>query len=312
MDIHQLRYFAEVAKIKNFTRAAENCHVAQPALSQQIRKLEQLLDLKLLKRLPRGAELTSEGEILLPYVLKVLHAVKESEEVAAELRGLSRGSIKILSLPSACVYLLPPKIAAFRRDHPGIDIILEEKIATDIPELVLSGDFDLGVTQTAHPVPGMSRALIHEEDLLLAVPQGHPLSSKQECDLAEAANEPFVCTKLKTEFRNLAVDLCRRAGFEMHAAFEADHFDSLQAYCAVGMGVALIPTSVILKTLTPRPHYLKITRPTAKRRVWLLWPEHGLRNKAAEAMVPYMTGPSEDGSRPVVAARLPEKKIVKT
>src|SRR5450755_2936915 len=99
MDIHQLRYFAEVAKIKNFTRAADNCHVAKPALSQQIRKLETLLDLKLLKRLPRGAALTSEGEILLPYILKVLSAVKEAEDVVAELRGLSRGSVKILSLP---------------------------------------------------------------------------------------------------------------------------------------------------------------------------------------------------------------------
>ena len=290
MDLNCLRYFSEVARIKNFTRAAEHCHVAQPALSQQIRKLETLLNLKLLKRLPRGAELTSEGEILLPYVHKVLNAVKDCEAIAGELRGLSRGSVRIVSLPSACVYLLPPKIAAFRRDHPGIDIVLEEKIAIDIPQLVLNGEFDLGVTQTLHPIPGMTRALIHEEDLLLAVPQGHALASKQECDLAEAAGEPFVCTKEKTEFRNLAAELCRRAGFDMHAAFEADHFDSLQAYCAVGMGVALIPQSVVLKTLSPRPHYLRITRPSAKRRVWLLWPERGLRNKAAEALAPYLTG----------------------
>lgn len=289
MDIHQLQYFAEVAKQKNFTRASKICHVAQPALSQQVRKLETQLDLKLLKRLPRGAELTSEGEIILPYVLKVLSAVKEAEEIADQLHGLSRGQVRILSLPSACVYVLPPKIAAFRRDHPGINIVLEEKIATDIPTLVMSGEFDLGVTQTPAPVQGMARALIHEEDLLLAVPQGHPLASKSECELSEAAGESFVVTKLNTEFRNLAMDLCRRAGFEMHAAFEADHFDSLQAYCAVGMGVALIPSSVILKTLTPRPHYLRITRPGAKRRLWLLWPERGLKNKAAEAMVPYMT-----------------------
>src|ERR1043165_2679487 len=102
MELNPLRYFAEVAKMKNFTRAAENCHVAQPALSQQIRKLETLLNLKLLKRLPRGAELTSEGEILLPYVHKVLNAVKDCESVAAELRGLTRGSVRVVSLPSAC------------------------------------------------------------------------------------------------------------------------------------------------------------------------------------------------------------------
>jgi DNA-binding transcriptional LysR family regulator len=289
MDINQLRYFTEVAKIKNFTRAAKNCHVAQPALSQQIRKLEALLGLKLFKRLPRGAALTSEGEIILPYVQSVLNSLQEAENVAADLRGASRGSVKILSLPSACVYVLPAKVAAFKHDHPRIDIVMEEKISVDIPELVLSGAFDLGVTQALRPVPGLNRALIHEEDLLLAVPEGHPLATRGEIKLIEAAREPFIVTKQATEFRNLAVDLCRDAGFEMRAAFEADHFDALQAYCAVGMGVALIPSSVVLSTLTPAPQYLKITHPEAKRRLWLLWPQRGLKNKAAEAMVPYLT-----------------------
>ena len=288
MDLNPLRYFAEVAKVKNFTKAAKNCHVAQPALSQQIRRLETLLGMKLLKRLPRGAALTSDGEILLPYVLKVLNAVQDTEDVAAELRGVSRGTVKIVSLPSACVYVLPPKIAAFKRDHPRIDIVLEESISTSIPELVLLKNFDLGVTQAPTPVPGMTRALIQEEELLLAVPEGHALAGRTTCELSEAAGESFVVTKPDTEFRHLAVNLCRRAGFEMHAAFEADHFDSLQAYCAVGMGVALIPRSVIINTLTPAPHYLRITKPEAKRSLYLLWPHNGLSNKAAEAMVPYL------------------------
>jgi LysR family transcriptional regulator, hydrogen peroxide-inducible genes activator len=289
MDIHQLKYFSEVAKVKNFTRAAKNCHVAQPALSQQVRRLETQLGVKLLKRLPRGAALTSEGEILVPYIQTVLNSVQEIEDVAAELRGVSRGNVKILSLPSACVYVLPPKVAAFKRDHPRIDIVMEEKISVDIPELVLSGAFDLGVTQAPNPAPGLTRELIHEEDLLLAVPEGHPLATRGEIDLIEAAEEPFIVTKLGTEFRNLAVDLCRTAGFEMHAAFEADHFDALQAYTAVGMGVALIPSSVVLNSLTPAPIYLRIMKPVAKRRLWLLWPQRGMKNKAAEAMVPYLT-----------------------
>jgi LysR family transcriptional regulator, hydrogen peroxide-inducible genes activator len=288
MEINQLRYFGEVAKAKNFTRAAENCHVAQPALSQQIRRLETLLGVKLLKRLPRGAALTSEGEILLPYVQKVLSAVQDAEDVAADLRGISRGTVKIISPPSACVYVLPPKIAAFKRDHPRIDIVLEESVSTGIPTHVNAGAFDLGVTQAQTPIPGMTRALIHEEDLLLAVPEGHRLATRQEVRLAEAAGEPFVVTRPDTEFRHFVTDLCRRNGFEMHAAFEADHFDSIQAYCAVGMGVALIPESVVLNTLTPAPHYLRITNIEAKRRLYLLWPQRGIKNKAAEAMVPYL------------------------
>src|SRR5438105_15466532 len=131
MELTQLRYFVEVARVKNFTRAAENCHVAQPALSQQIRKLETLLGVKLLKRLPRGAALTSEGEILLPYVTKILNSVHEAEDVAADLRGAARGAVRIVALPSACVYLLPPRIAAYKRAHPRIDIVLEERISAD-------------------------------------------------------------------------------------------------------------------------------------------------------------------------------------
>lgn len=288
MEVNPLRYFAEVAKEKNFTRAAKNCHVAQPALSQQIKKLEAQLNIKLLDRLPRGAQLTTAGEILLPSVQKVLNALQEVQDVAADLRGASRGAVRIVSLPSATVYVLPPKIAAFKRDHPRIDIILEESITADIPNLVMSGTFDLGVTQALNPVPGMTRVLIHEEELLLAVPEGHPLAARNEIKLSEAANEQFVVTKKNTEFRNLVTDLCRRAGFEMQAAFEADHFDSLQAFAAVGMGVALIPQSVILNNLTPKPSYIPITHPDAKRRLWLLWPEKGVKNKTALQMVPYL------------------------
>ncbi|HLX64876.1 MAG TPA: LysR family transcriptional regulator [Planctomycetota bacterium] len=288
MDLNPLRYFAEVAKVKNFTRAAHNCHVAQPALSQQIKRLETQLGLKLLARRPRGAELTTEGGILLPYVQKILNALQEADDVAADLRGSSRGAVRIVSPPSATVFILPPRIAAFKRDHPRIDIVLEERISTDIPHLVLAGNFDLGVTQAMHPIPGMMRVLILEEQLLLAVPENHPLASRSEIPLADAAHEKFVVTKENTEFRDLAISLCRRAGFEMQAAFEADHFDSLQAYTAVGMGVALIPQSTIVNTLTPSPRYIRITKPEAKRRLWLLWPERGLKNKSAEAMVPYL------------------------
>ena len=288
MDINPLRYFAEVAQVQNFTRAAKNCHVAQPALSQQIRKLETLLGVKLLNRLPRGAQLTLEGETLLPYVKKVLAALQETETIAADLRGAERGSIRIVSLPSATVYVLPPKIAAFKRDHPRIDIFLDEKISTDIPQLVLSGAFDLGITQAKVPQPGLTRTLIHDEDLVLAVPEGHRLAGRNEIQLSDAAEEKFVVTKKNTEFRFLATELCKRAGFEMQAAFEADHFDSLQAYAAVGIGVALVPTSTILPTLIPKPKYLRITNPEAKRRLWLLWPARGIKNKSAELLVPYL------------------------
>src|SRR6185369_16727915 len=101
MDINPLRYFAEVAKVKNFTRAARNCHVAQPALSQQIKRLETRLGMKLLERLPRGAQLTNEGELLLPIVQRALMHMQEVESFAEELRGAARGLVRIVALPSA-------------------------------------------------------------------------------------------------------------------------------------------------------------------------------------------------------------------
>lgn len=288
MDINQLRYFIEVAQVKNFTKAARNCHVAQPALSQQILKLEAHLGLKLFKRLPRGAELTAEGEVFLPFAERVLGALNEARDAAADLHGAGRGVVRIVTLPSACVYVLPPKLASYRRDHPRVDLVLEETVSAKIPNMVLSGAFDLGVTQTQDPIPRMKRALIEQEELVLAVPDKHPLAGRQEVRLKEAAGETFVVTKKDTEFRLLAEDLCRRSGFEMGKPFEADHFDSIQAYCAVGMGVGLIPRTVILKTLVPAPRYVRISHPKATRKLWLVWPEAGVQNKAAEALIPYL------------------------
>ena len=132
-------------------------------------------------------------------------------------------------------------------------------------DIFAAGDRETPLCLLGHEFGRPQRKLDLQQSL--AEPRGDFGGPRSRPHAVRHAHEKFVVTKENTEFRDLAISLCRRAGFEMQAAFEADHFDSLQAYTAVGMGVALIPQSTIVNTLTPSPRYIRITKPEAKRRL---------------------------------------------
>jgi DNA-binding transcriptional LysR family regulator len=247
MQMHQLTYFESVSRHLHFTRAAEELNVAQPSVSQQIRKLEAELGAPLFHRMKRHVALTEAGKTFLPHARAVLQRVEEARLEVQELSGLRRGTLAVGATPSVGTYLLPLALAAFSRRHPGIALAFREAGSRTLLNLLEAGELDMAVVIQPIRHPALETLSLLEEELLLAVPRQHPLASgKRRVRLAQLREEPFVLLREGAyDLRDQTLSACRRAGFEPTVALDGGEMDSMLRFVAAGIGVAILPEMVL-------------------------------------------------------------------
>src|SRR6185312_4457106 len=193
MEMHQLTYFESVSRHLHFTRAAQELNVAQPSVSQQIRKLEHELGAPLFNRMKRHVTLTEAGKTFLPHARAVLQRLEEARLEVQELSGLRKGSLAVGAPPSVGTHLLPRALAAFSRRHPGIALTFREAGSRTLVSLLEDGELDLAVVIQPVRHPALETEPLLEEELLLAVPREHPLAiGHSRVRLAQLREEPFV------------------------------------------------------------------------------------------------------------------------
>src|SRR6266478_6372994 len=176
MEMHQLRYVVAVARARNFSRAAEQCHVSQPSLSQQIQKLEDELGERLFDRLKREAKLTSHGEAFLHRAVRILEEVDAAKREATDAKSLLRGVLAIGVLPTIAPYLLPDVLAAFTGQFPGVEIEVHEDTTARLLKLALACEIDFALASRPIHEERLEIRKLFSEELLLALPPGHPLT----------------------------------------------------------------------------------------------------------------------------------------
>jgi DNA-binding transcriptional LysR family regulator len=247
MELHQLAYFESVSRHLHFTRAAAELNVAQPSVSQQIRKLEAELGAPLFHRMKRHVALTEAGETFLPHARAVLQRLDEARLEVQELSGLRRGALAVGAPPSVGAHLLPRALAAFSERHPGILLAFREAGSRTLLNLLEAGDVDLAVVIQPIRHPALETLPLLEEELLLAVPRQHPLASGQRrVRLAQLRDEPFVLLREGAyDLREQTLTACRRAGFEPHVALDGGEMDSMLRFVGAGIGVAILPEMVV-------------------------------------------------------------------
>lgn len=152
MEMHQLRYVVAVARAGNFSRAAEQCHISQPSLSQQIQKLEEELGERLFERMKREARLTSSGKAFLQRAIRILEEVDAARREVNDSKGLSCGVLTIGVLPTIAPYLLPKVIPRFLRKFPGIEIIIQEDTTARLLKQLFACEIDFALT--SEPIQG--------------------------------------------------------------------------------------------------------------------------------------------------------------
>jgi LysR family hydrogen peroxide-inducible transcriptional activator len=281
METHQLRYFLAVAQTGRFTAAAKACHVSQPSLSIQIAKLESELGGSLFERNRRGGKLTARGETFLPRARAILDQMEGAREDAQALSGLTLGRVGLGCMPTTGAHLLPPILTAFRKSHPKIQVQLKEESSPDLARDLEQGEIELAILDEAGILPGLDHQKLLVEELLLALPSKHPLAGKGALSLKQMAEEPFILMKSGHGFRQITLDLYRKAGLEPRVVFESGGIETVQAMVAAGLGISLVPQMV---AITPGVAYASLSSPKAARTLSLAWRKKVPLSSAAEAL----------------------------
>jgi DNA-binding transcriptional LysR family regulator len=287
MELHQLEYFVAVAEEASFTRAAERVHVAQPGVSAQVRRLESELGQRLLDRSGRSVRLTETGSAVLPFARAALDAVAKARLAVDELAGLVRGQVTVGMVSGCALPVLAELLASFHKQYPGVAIALTEDNSDRLIEMLKDGRLDLALIGTAGTDGNekISTAVLIDEELVAAVPPGHPLASAGTITIKALRDVPLVCLPRGTGVRAALDAACAAAGFEPRIVFEASALPMVVTMAAQGLGLAVVPASVANTAQADgAPVMVPITNPGVRSRLELAWPEAPSGNPAARVL----------------------------
>src|SRR3954466_16306762 len=268
-DLRLLSVLREVALRGSFSAAAEALDYTQPAVSQQIARLEKQVGVKLIEREPGGIRLTPAGErpatrlppageVLVRHTERILAQLAAADEELLEVAAQARGRLRIASFATAAGTLVPRAGASFRRLRPAVEV---EISLLDPPEsipAVRRGDLDVAIVEEGGfagdtPTDGLEVEHLLEDQMWVSLPVDHPLATRRAIDLADLRDEDWMlaCLSGTCADSNVVLRACRDAGFQPRIAYTSDDYFAIQGLVASGMGVALIPG---LGLARPRHH----------------------------------------------------------
>jgi DNA-binding transcriptional LysR family regulator len=268
MDLGQLSYFVAVAEERQFTRAAQRVSVAQPAVSAQIRRLEDELGEALFHRDRRGVTLTAAGEALMPHARAALAAAQRGRDTIASLRGVLHGRLRI-GVAGPVDHRLAQTLGDFHEAHPAIEITLTSRHNEPLLE-ALAGDIDAAVVGVgAQPLPAdVTARVIATEPLVVGVRRGHPLGRRKTIALSALRGQPMITLTPGSGLRTVLENACRDAGFRPRITAEAGELGSLVELAGQGLGIAVVPRSAVEGADVA---IVRLTRPSLQRRTALAW-----------------------------------------
>jgi DNA-binding transcriptional LysR family regulator len=283
MELRQLEYLVAVAEEANFTRAAERIHVAQPAVSAQIQRLEREVGQRLLDRSRRTVRLTAAGQAVLPHAKAALAAVADMQVAVEELTQLVRGTVRLGTVTSHSVDV-PSLLADFHADHPNVEITLSTDNSDALIENVRTGRLDAGIVSVGpgERPEGLNIEVVTDEAIQAAVSRTDELASRKTVRLRDLADRQLIALPVGAGIRHQFDTACAKAGVTPLIAFEASTPLALADLAERGLGVAIVPASV------PRGrdglHALRIV-PELRGRLVLAWRSGGPISPAARVLV---------------------------
>jgi len=245
MELLQLKYYVTIAETLSFTKSADLLHVSQPALSYQMRRLEEELGTRLFDRARRKIALTPDGEIFLPLAQSVLFRADEAVRVLRERLGMEAGEVRMGCNPSLATYLVPSLLASFRQNFPRVRVVLFEGGDQDLQQAVMEGTIDFAVVTAPGSPQTLDVTPLGAEDLLLALPPTHRFADRQSLSLAELAYEEYVFPTNAFNVTDQFCDACRRAGFEPKVSYRTGSLESVKNFIRQGLGVSILPRMAV-------------------------------------------------------------------
>jgi len=267
MEMRQVRYVLSAAKSLNFTKAASDCNVSQPALTSAIKKLEAELGYELFFREGKKVILTDFGRTMLPHFQQIVEGAQFAETMAQNFRLLRQVPIRLGVLRTIGPVRLARFLSSFHADNAGVEVAVEEGALGDLITRIESADLDMAVLNPLDRLGNQFRTEpLYDERYLVILPPGHRLTAFNGIRLSDLAGETYV-DRLACEYRETVMAACSGSGIELYARFRSEREDWIEAMVMAGVGFAFMPEfSITLSDTCCRP----LVEPAVIRKVSLV------------------------------------------
>lgn len=284
-EIRHIRAFLAVARHSNFTRAANELHISQSALTVQIQQLEEALGIRLFDRNKRRVALTDAGRQVLAPLQRI---VVDSEAIVSrtrEIAGLRRGIVSIALLPSVASGILTEVINQFTAAHPGVLININDVVANRIVEMVRSEAVDFGIGIMPKTDKDLVNSPLFTDRLFAFLPARHPLSSRNSVSLNQLSDYPLVLTAMDSSVRALLEDAMKRCSLHLTPTFEVNYMSTSLSLISAGFGVGILPEYADTMGSASGIVKLPISRPSITRRIQIIQRKSKTPSPAAARMM---------------------------
>jgi LysR family transcriptional regulator, hydrogen peroxide-inducible genes activator len=283
MEIHQLRYFVAVADEGSFSRAAAKVRVAQPSLSQQIRKLEAEVGQPLFDRLPRSIVLTEAGRCLIDYARQILASIGDARRCVDELKGEVAGKVAVGAIPTIAPYVLPGLVVTFQKHYPDVILEIVEDVTEGITRRIEAGELDIALASTCRPSPTLRRESLGSEPLLLLVPEGHPLGKKTLVEFDDLKSQRFLLLHEMHCLSQQVNQLLESRRLRPEVALAGSQLNTIANMVAASIGISIVPQMMVKHHPTPGCISLPFAPPVPERDLNMLYNPLRFQSKAAAA-----------------------------
>jgi LysR family transcriptional regulator, transcription activator of glutamate synthase operon len=283
MDLRQLRYLVALADERHFTRAAAREHVAQPALSQQIRKLEEEVGVALVERTTRKVSITDAGELLVARARRILSECNAAHAELEALRGILTGHVSVGAMHTMGPVDVSLALAIFHQRHPGVELTVLEQSSEELAEMLRDDVLDLAYLSVTERIEshGLGLHQLVSEEIVVILPRSHRLAKRSGVRMSELAGEQFISYREGSRLRELLNRAAREAGFDPQVMLESNESRRIRRLVARGMGVAILPRSDT-EGAGADVVVVKLDQPALTRDITLAW-RQGRRHPPAVA-----------------------------
>ena len=248
MDFDQLETFLEVARLSSFSRAAERRFRTQPAISSQIRALEEEVGAKLLDRSGGKVAVTGPGKVFQKYAEDVLEQRRVMLVMLAEMHRVPRGELVVSANEGTCLHILPEVFAEFKRQYPSVAVSVKRLEHNKILEAIIENSCDFGVVSMPVPDKRLTVVPIHRDELIVITPPHHPLAGQNKATVAEVVEYPLLLPKVGRT-RDALETLFHERKLKPRISMELDSSELLKRFVAADVGIGFIPRSHVAEDL---------------------------------------------------------------
>jgi len=287
--MRQLRAFVSVAHFKSFTRAATLLHISQPALTVQVRNLEEDLGVRLLDRNSRTVEVTRTGRELLPVFQRILREIDSVILDARELANPRHGVVRVAALPSFAAGLLPPVILRFRHVNPRVSFVVKDVIASRVCASVRSEEVDIGITGGEASGPDLETLHLSYDRMHVVYPNKHPIGRQRKVSLGDLAEYPLILMDSETSVRAIVDAAFVSAGRLPIPACEATYMMTAVGMVRAGLGLTVLPASAKEVRAEPSLKSRPIDDPAFRRPIALIKKKNRTLPPATEGFLHHLT-----------------------